>query len=347
MENLSIIVPIYNVEKYLPTCLDSILAQTFKDFELILVNDGSTDNSKNICFDYANKDERIKVINKENGGVSSARNVGLNLSKGKLISFVDPDDLLEPNMYEKLINALYENNVDISVSRIKTLNHNSNSTSISLIWGKAGLTIDRDDIEKKLIPSIILNNTYSLVPVFNKVYKRRIFDNFGIQFDETMHFAEDLRFNLNILTKIGSLVYVDQPLYNYFIHKRESAIQQFRKDMYDYILNNKQYLLQLCLDYGVEDYSTDVNVHFMNVTLNYIDDVAKSKITKREKFYILNKILNDFDFRGDLLVYNCPTLYRVVVKYLCILRIKRILIIFIKCKIRLQIITRIGLHNVL
>lgn len=114
---ISIIVPIYNVGKYLPKCIESILNQTFKNFELILVNDGSTDNSGVVCDDYAKKDTRIKIIHKSNGGVSSARNAGLYVAKGEYIGFVDPDDYIDKNMYEKLYRLCIDNNSDIAICR--------------------------------------------------------------------------------------------------------------------------------------------------------------------------------------------------------------------------------------
>lgn len=99
MALLSIVVPVYDVEQYLPRCIDSILEQTFTDFELILVNDGSTDNCPIICDEYADKDDRIKVIHKENGGLSDARNTGINKASGKYISFIDSDDFIVENTY--------------------------------------------------------------------------------------------------------------------------------------------------------------------------------------------------------------------------------------------------------
>ncbi len=114
MPKISIIVPVYNVENYLKKCLDSIVNQTFKDIEIILINDGSTDNSLNICKEYAKKDHRIRLINKPNGGLSSARNVGIDLSTGEYLGFVDSDDWIALNMYEKLYNLCKIFNADIS-----------------------------------------------------------------------------------------------------------------------------------------------------------------------------------------------------------------------------------------
>ena len=111
---ISIIVPVYNVEKYLHRCVSSILQQTYSKFEVILVDDGSKDASGRICDVFASKDERVRVIHKENGGLSSARNAGLDIANGKYIGFVDSDDYIENDMYEIMYNALIKNNVDIA-----------------------------------------------------------------------------------------------------------------------------------------------------------------------------------------------------------------------------------------
>lgn len=115
---ISVIVPIYNVEKYLPRCIESILNQSFKEFELILVDDGSSDNSGKICDIYAEKDERVKVIHKENGGVSSARNVGIKAVNGEYIGFVDPDDYIDREMYKNLYELCENNNCDIGICKL-------------------------------------------------------------------------------------------------------------------------------------------------------------------------------------------------------------------------------------
>ena len=112
---ISIIVPVYNVEKYLSRCLDSILVQTYRDFELILVDDGSTDRSGAICDEYASRDERIKLIRQSNQGLSVARNVGLDAARGDYIGFVDSDDYIHPETYQILLDALLKYDADLSV----------------------------------------------------------------------------------------------------------------------------------------------------------------------------------------------------------------------------------------
>ncbi len=111
---ISVVVPVYNVEKYLIKCVLSIINQTYRNLEIILVNDGSTDKSSKLCNELKVRDNRIKVIHKKNGGLSSARNVGLNMATGKLISFIDSDDWIEPNFIEILYNGIVLHNADIS-----------------------------------------------------------------------------------------------------------------------------------------------------------------------------------------------------------------------------------------
>ena len=115
---LSIIVPVYNLENYLCKCIDSILGQTYRDFEVLLVDDGSTDSSLSICLQYAETDSRICVFHKDNGGASSARNLGLEKARGQYISFIDGDDFIEPDLYERLLEDLLKTNADISCCQL-------------------------------------------------------------------------------------------------------------------------------------------------------------------------------------------------------------------------------------
>ena len=119
---ISIIVPIYNVEKYLRKCIDSILNQSYDNLQIILVDDGSPDNCPKICDEYLNKDNRIQVIHKSNGGLSSARNAGIKVANGKYIAFIDSDDYIELNMIEKLVNAIEKSNADLCICGIRWVN---------------------------------------------------------------------------------------------------------------------------------------------------------------------------------------------------------------------------------
>ena len=126
MPKLSVIVPIYNVEQYIHKCVDSILNQNFKDFELILVDDGSPDSCGKICDEYAQKDERVKVIHKVNGGLSDARNFGLEKAKGEYVSFIDSDDWVDENIYSESLKYMEENDLDIVCFDVTEVRTNKN-----------------------------------------------------------------------------------------------------------------------------------------------------------------------------------------------------------------------------
>lgn len=197
---ISVIVPVYNAEKYLHCCIDSILAQTFTNFELLLINDGSKDRSGVICDEYAKKDNRIRVFHKENGGVSSARNLGIEKALGTWISFVDSDDWIEPNMLEEVLQNAINNNAELVF--VDLMYHFASETKVykTYRWkGKPQLSLI-DYLKKTrnapgwaLIKlSIIKNNSY--------------------KFPENLTIYEDFHLMVRLVYKS---IDVDKPLYNY------------------------------------------------------------------------------------------------------------------------------------
>ena len=128
-KKVSVIIPVYNVEKYLKECIQSVLRQTYKNLEIILVDDGSKDNSGNICDEYAKRDERIKVIHKKNGGLSDARNAGIDICTGEYIAFLDSDDFIEEDMYEFLVKNLEKAKADISICQVYYVYKNAKQTT--------------------------------------------------------------------------------------------------------------------------------------------------------------------------------------------------------------------------
>lgn len=214
---ISIIVPVYKVEKYLQKCVDSILNQTFKEFELILVNDGSTDRCIDICNKYSREDNRIKVIHKENGGLSSARNAGIEVAKGKYIAFVDSDDYINRNMYKILYENAIKTDADISMCNFK------------YVYEKDYVNINEDiKNDNYLIFNNIeaLNQLYTsdnvqFVVAWNKLYKRNLFTH--LRYDEG-RIHEDEFIIHKLLYKNKKIVYTDLPLYYYF--QRQGSITQ-------------------------------------------------------------------------------------------------------------------------
>lgn len=214
MENfnykISIIVPIYNCEKYLDKCLESIVNQTYKNLEIILVDDGSTDNCPKMCDYWAEKDSRIKVIHKENGGVSSARNAALDIASGDYIGFVDSDDFIDPDMYEFLITDSINNDTEISCCTYRYVDEKYNPVE---------KTMELFSLEAVYFSSYEMCRAFyglhdDFVQLWNKIYKRRLFD--GLRFPEGRLFEDwDLAPMLYFESKRTS--YIPAEKYNYVL----------------------------------------------------------------------------------------------------------------------------------
>lgn len=203
---ISIIVPVYNLEDYLPKCVDSILAQTFTNFELVLVNDGSPDSSGEICDEYASLDNRIKVIHKKNGGVASARNAGLEVAKGKYIGFVDNDDYINEYMFEILYNHAIKHSSDIVICDYLHVSENNPDHTREF---DSGIRIQHFNNIEALNQLYTTNNITFVVP-WNKLYKRDLFKDVEYKFgsindDETV--AHELLYNSKQTTYIQAGLY--------------------------------------------------------------------------------------------------------------------------------------------
>lgn len=213
---ISVIVPVYNVEEYLPKCLDSIINQTYKNIEIIIVNDGSTDKSGIICDEYANKDIRIKVIHKENGGLSDARNRGIDIANGDYIGFVDSDDYIAEDMYEYLYDFAVENDLDVAMCS------SCDVYKDKIIRPKNFKSIILEDKEK-IIENIFVNqHGGSGIGVCNKLFKYNVIKNIRFDFGKTY---EDVYFALKWIgntNKFGR----DSEVKYYYVQREESITHQ-------------------------------------------------------------------------------------------------------------------------
>lgn len=208
MPAVSIIVPIFNTEQYLSRCLDSIESQTFNDWECILINDGSTDKSENICNEYANKDSRFKVINQKNSGVSAARNAGLDVAKGEWIGFVDSDDWIEPNMYEFLYQNAKDNNADVVICGF-----------VKQSKKRVTKMCDRQTAQELLFNRNGFGGFSVLRLTANKIIK-------STRFDTSMTYLEDLKFFYEVFHNCNKVFWNNEPLYNYY-QRNDSVTNKF------------------------------------------------------------------------------------------------------------------------
>lgn len=217
MENqikVSVVIPIYNVEQYLPKCLASIVHQTLQEIEIICVNDGSTDNCLKILKEFKSKDKRIKIINKENGGLGNARNAGLESAKGEYISFIDSDDYIDKNFLELLYNEAKEDDADVACGGIKR--ENDGETHFLINYSQTVIT---DDIYQKINISKAAQFSF----VWNKIYKHTFLKENELKFMQDIVF-EDLVYTPQIMIKSNTLATVPDTFYHYV--KREKSIFQ-------------------------------------------------------------------------------------------------------------------------
>lgn len=213
---ISIIIPVHNVEQYLRQCIDSVINQTYKNLEIILVNDGSTDNSGKICDEYAAKDNRIEVIHKQNGGVSSARNVGLDVATGDYIGFVDSDDYIEQDMYEYLFSINKKNNTSLAVCNFYIVKDENILTSPTIVKHSV------------LSAEEMLECSFKQLFSWNKLIARKLFEN--LRFPEDVGYGEDMAVCMNLFIRAEKISYGKKTKY-FYIQRKNSAVHTQQWDV--------------------------------------------------------------------------------------------------------------------
>ncbi|MBQ9742156.1 MAG: glycosyltransferase [Ruminococcus sp.] len=233
MAAISIIVPVYNAANYLNKCIDSLLSQTFEDFELILVNDGSKDNSGSICDDYAAKDRRIKVIHKDNGGVSSARNLGLDNAQGRYIMFCDSDDYVYPHFCQALYDAAHNGDDMLVLAGItKILDSGKNSDALCPKYKEGEVVHFSKDEFCDLYVELNQGAAFTLMNMpYNKLFSRRVIEENHIRYNTDIHYNEDFIFNLDYLEKTDKVILYNRSIYNYYLDAPGSLCKRYFKDI--------------------------------------------------------------------------------------------------------------------
>lgn len=232
---VSVIIPVYNVEQYLPRCVDSVLRQTLKDLEIILIDDGSPDNAPAICDRYAASDERITAFHKENGGLASARNAGMRLAKGEYIFFLDSDDWLEPDGLEMLCGVAERYPVDfVRFRAIRTgwpgLPENA-PCMVEPVRELAEGLYDRERIRKEVFPRLLATPQLTMgavVGAWGSLYRRDFLEENHLYFYEEVKFSEDLVFSARVVRAAKAFYFVDKAgVYHYF-YNPNSISKSFR-----------------------------------------------------------------------------------------------------------------------
>lgn len=220
---VSVIVPVYKAEKYMHECIDSILGQTLQDIEVLLIDDGSPDESGRICDAYAEKDCRVRVFHKENGGVSSARQCGLDNARGKYLIHADPDDWTETDMLEALYRKAEEEEADMVICDFFW-----ESGKSSTVCRQQPPSLDSDSVLMSLFQGIHGS-------CWNKLVRTDVFMKYGVGFNDGLSFCEDLMINARLLKNPLKVAYLDRPFYHYVQHVNQNSISRsYSQSVYEY-----------------------------------------------------------------------------------------------------------------
>lgn len=304
MKDISIIVPVYNCEKYIEKCIRSLINQTLKNIEIIFVNDGSTDNSEEIIKQYMKNDDRIKLINKINGGVSSARNLGISKSIGKYISFVDADDWCEKEMFKKLYDSAIKYNLDLTSTGYTVENEKGN------IKNKYGLEEFLKGDQEEEISNIMSNIElgYSVM----KLYKKNIIDNNNIKFSETLNFGEDAIFVLDYIRNINSIGVVEGYHYHYVHYKGVSLSKKYVHNINEFIelfwKKEKEIYIKFPT-YKIMRQNEGITEHIHSSIMRIYNNYRVGcKLSKADKINTIKKILNDNNVKKEISKYKVKKL---------------------------------------
>lgn len=286
---ISIIIPVYNVEDYLDRCLKSIVSQEYSNLEIILINDGSVDNSGKICDEWAKADKRIKVIHQNNKGVSAARNAGLDIAKGELIGFVDPDDDISTDMYSSMIENMKKNNADVVACGVSEVFLDGSER----IYRKEDkpIKLNKNETIKK---ALMLSDDIGGV-VWDKLWKRTVID--AVRFNRSLSIAEDRLFCISAL--LNSKVFYRDFKPKYYCIKREKSVTQseFSKKNFDVVYSAKIVYENVISE--AEYYLKEANFHIVRSCMDVTHEMFSANKQKEYEveYKSILKLLNKISIK--------------------------------------------------
>lgn len=276
MLKITVIIPMYNVEKYIKRCINSIINQKYNNIEIILIDDGSTDNSYNIAHNYEINDPRIKIIKKENEGVSSSRNIGIQIATGDYITFIDADDYIKKNTFYKINNIIKKQKCDIiKYGYIKKYKFLKKKYKFSIEKNKC---IHKQKYCEKVYPYIF--KTYDLSNIWNAVFKKDIISN--IKFDINLKYGEDFKFMVQALLNSKSIYFETKCLYYYVYNNNSTINRNNKKDKIRQLIDNincyldiKENINNLENIDSLENLNEEIKIRTQNNIISFCTEISK------------------------------------------------------------------------
>ncbi len=281
---ISVIIPVYKVEEYLPLCIESVIHQTYNELEIILVDDGSPDKCGDICDRYAALDSRVKVVHKENGGISSARNAGLEIATGEYVAFVDSDDWLSLNMLEQLYNAISSKGGDCAVCGMKDEYSSSNLDFCEgeILWQEA---------DKGASLELVLCNEKFYGYACNKLFSRELIGH--QRFDEKLRFCEDLDFTVKYIEKCEKTIYTLEDMYHYRHHGLSMTGDMKYNPIKLSVLDAYEGIAPIYMKHRA-DLLPEIEKNYLKIAINILGRMKISGVKEEEISLRLNKIVKEY-----------------------------------------------------
>lgn len=282
---ISVIVPVYNAEKHLRNCIDSIINQTYKNLEIILVDDGSTDNSSKILDEYKKTDSRIKVISKENGGVSSARNEGLKIATGEYVGFIDSDDYIDEEMFSVLRSTIQDG--ELAICTMKRFTDCSNCCQ-----SENSIQNEYSVLDSSQLFTAMLNDKKVYGYLCNKLFKRKFISNL---LNENIHFGEDFLFCAEYATRVKKAHFIDKALYYY----RQDNVDSITNTSIEYnskaltILKAQIEIEKIYLKYAPNEVNNLVSIT-LETALDLLGKYKYNKVNKKEEYDVIMELINKY-----------------------------------------------------
>lgn len=257
---VSVVIPVYNSEDYLEECIKSVLGQTYRDLEIILIDDGSSDRSAAVCEEFSKIDNRVIVFHKKNGGPGAARNLGIKFASGEYIGFVDSDDTVDIDMYREMVEAgnKYNSNMVMCPYRIIT----NEVTDIIRPSLPSNSIINSKTIRTIVLPEIIGKGRYGFASLCNKIYRKQFLKDNHLLIDESRYHGEDWWFNIQSFERLDKFIIVSDPLYNYVQQNSSSLMKKYDVNKFDIYIKGYQQCKVIA-----EKYNLDLTESYKNLLL--------------------------------------------------------------------------------
>ena len=294
MVEISIIVPVYKVEKYLDRCVKSLTAQTCKNMEIILVEDGSPDQCPHLCDQFAESDDRIKVIHKKNGGLSSARNAGMRIAQGKYIGFVDSDDDVELNMFAEMVAAAEQNHADFVMSDYVRILESGEQYLVSTEL-TSGI-YDKEKIRKEIYPSLIMGENMDYGPilsVWHCIYHHEFLKKNNIIFADDVKWSEDNLFSAVVGYHANRFVYLKKKGFYHYYQNPETITTSYRAGAWNVYKRMNEYLVGFFKSKREYDFERQLKLHLIYYACNTIRMECRNAESVRKAATRLKRILKD------------------------------------------------------